>query len=79
MEKRIARVGNSGGVVLPSHLMNEFGLTIGDRVKVKKVKNGILIRPAAPYYTLEELIKDMPCEEHPEIDWGMDVGMEVIA
>ncbi len=41
----IRAIGNSSGVVLPKELLDQLGLTQGDKLFVTKVPDGFTMRP----------------------------------
>jgi antitoxin MazE len=89
MKAKIARWGNSLALRLPAEVVRDFGLTEGQVVELNPNKPTIEIkteRPRTaqdiPIYTLEELVAEMkrlgPQNEPPMVDWGPDVGSEII-
>ncbi|WP_283679695.1 AbrB/MazE/SpoVT family DNA-binding domain-containing protein [Lentilactobacillus sp. Marseille-Q4993] len=43
--KKVIKIGNSNGVVIPSKVLKELNLSEGDRVSISKNKDGIQIKP----------------------------------
>jgi antitoxin MazE len=89
MKAKIARWGNSLALRLPAEVVRDFGLTEGQVVELNPNKPTIEIkteRPRTahgiPIYTLEELVAEMkrvgPENQPPMVDWGPDVGSEII-
>ena len=89
MKAKIARWGNSLALRLPAEVVRDFGLEEGQVVELTPNKPTIEIkteRPRTaqgiPIYTLEELVAEMkrlgPQNEPPMVDWGPDVGSEII-
>lgn len=79
MRTRIARWGNSNAVRLPADLMIEAGLAPGAEVRLVKAGRGLLIEPAIPHYTLDQLLSKMTPRNTPaEVDWGRPIGLEVV-
>lgn len=91
MQTRIARWGNSLAVRLPAEVVRELGLSEGQTVDLKPNRPNLEIAPrqtgrryvnGIPVYTLEELVADMdrlgPDAVPPLLDWGPDVGAEII-
>ncbi len=69
--------GNSLGVRLPKGVAETVGLHAGDRVHVEVEKGTVIIRPARPRYTLDELLEGIAPEMvHAEFDYGAEVGAE---
>ena len=76
---QIAKWGNSLGLRLPKSVAREAKLDEGDIVDVS-VKNGaIVVRPARPTYSIENLVSKMTRRNrHKETDWGTTpVGREL--
>ena len=89
MKAKIARWGNSLALRLPAEIVRDFGLEEGQVVELNPNKPIIEIkteRPRTaqgiPIYTLEELVAEMkrlgPQKQSEMIDWGPDVGSEII-
>ena len=74
---QIAKWGNSLGLRLPKSVALEAQLDEGDTVDVS-VRNGtIVVRPARPTYSLDELVAKITTRNrHVETDWGTPVGDE---
>lgn len=83
MQTEISKWGNSAATRIPAELMREAGLSIGSKIDIV-VENGELkLRALRPKISrterLERLIasyKKLGPDE--EIDWGPDVGNEII-
>ena len=45
MPLKIAKVGNSAGVILPKELLARLGVGIGDKVSVEETERGIELKP----------------------------------
>jgi antitoxin MazE len=89
MKAKISRWGNSLALRLPAEVVRDFGLKEGQVVELNPAKPNIEIkteRPRTaqgiPIYTLEELVAEMkrvgPENQSETIDWGPDVGSEII-
>ena len=80
MHTKIQKWGNSHGLRLAKHLIEEACLGIGDEVDVM-VQNGIIlvapIRKIRGRYRLEDLVA-LISEDYQagEVDWGEPVGKE---
>ncbi len=81
MVTRIQKWGNSQGLRIPRHLLEDARLSVGDDVDIT-INNGLIV--IAPVRTdrgklsLEELVSRIPKDYKPEeIDWGEPVGREV--
>ena len=69
--------GNSVGVRLPKPMLEQVGLKEGAEVVVSVEGNRLVIRGRHP--TLAELLAQCKPENRPDpIDWGPDVGREII-
>ena len=78
---KVQKWGNSQGLRLAKHRLDQARIRVGDEVDVK-VKNGILmIRPSGPKrgkVRLKNLVDKMPANYSPEeLDWGGPTGKEV--
>jgi antitoxin MazE len=88
LKAKLARWGNSLALRLPAEVVRDFGLKEGQAVELEAKKPNLEIkteRPVVngiPVYTLEELVAEMKRlgpENRPElVDWGPDVGAEII-
>jgi antitoxin MazE len=84
MKVKLAKWGNSLGVRVPKAAAEAAGLKAGTEVDVVVEGRELRIRPSLPFkhYRLEDLIAEMGRlgpENQPEtVDWGPDVGSEVI-
>lgn len=76
--QKIAQWGNSLGVRLPQAIAREIGLKAGTMIAISTEGDKIVLSPAKPKYTLQELLKDVtPEQQHDELDWGEPQGEEV--
>jgi antitoxin MazE len=74
---QVSKWGNSLGLRLPKSVAREAQLDAGDTVDVAVKDGAIVIRPARPVYSLEQLVaKITPRNRHGESDWGKPVGHE---
>jgi antitoxin MazE len=84
MKVKIAKWGNSLGLRLPKAVVEATGLKPGSEVDVSVEGRGIQIRQPLPikHYRLEDLLAEMdrlgPQNEPEMVDWGPDVGSEII-
>lgn len=79
----VGKWGNNLAVRLPKEIANAVGLTEGSAVEIEARSPDIVIRPAAPNFTLEELFlgktsKQWRAEYAGAFDWGPDVGREIV-
>jgi antitoxin MazE len=71
--------GNSLGVRVPKGFTDQLGLGEGAEIDLAVHDGAIVIRPARKRYALADLLADCRPERRPEpIDWGPDVGGEVL-
>jgi antitoxin MazE len=84
MKAKIAKWGNSLGLRLPNAAVKATGLRPGDEVDVAVDRNELRIKPirSTPFYRLEDLLAEIdrrgPGNQPESIDWGPDVGAEII-
>ncbi len=77
MQARIAKWGNSLGVRIPKALAAEVGLDEGANVEVRVSGRNLVLAPARPEYSLNELVARITRKNrHGETDWGSQVGNE---
>jgi antitoxin MazE len=70
--------GHSVGVRIPKAMLQQVGLSEGSKVDVVVSGDHLVIRPTGRI-TLAELLAQCKPENRPEpIDWGPDVGREII-
>lgn len=74
---QLSKWGNSLGLRLPKSVAREAQLDEGDTVDVSVDNGTILIRPARPRYSLDELVNRINARNrHGESDWGGPTGHE---
>jgi antitoxin MazE len=84
MKVKIAKWGNSLALRLPKAAVEETGLKTGSEVEVTVVGRDLRVHQPLPVkrYRLEDLLAEMDRlgpEYQPEtVDWGHDVGAEII-
>ena len=79
----VGRWGKSLAVRIPGEVANAAGIGGGERVEVEARDGGIVIRRAAPRFTLEELFRGKTARQWRAAyagayDWGADVGREAV-
>jgi len=79
----VGRWGKSLAVRIPGEVANAAGLGGGERVEIEAREGDIVIRRAAPQFTLEELFRGKTPQEWRQsyagaFDWGPDIGREVV-
>jgi antitoxin MazE len=79
----IGRWGKSLAVRLPGDVAEAAGIAEGERVEIETRDAEIVIRRAAPRFTLDELFRGKTPEEWRALyaeayDWGPDVGREIV-
>lgn len=83
MQVRISRWGNSLAVRLPKQLAKQLALSEGQTVDLSIVDDALKLAPGSvtriPRYRLEDLLAQCDPNDAPElVDWGPDVGGEII-
>ena len=79
----VGRWGKSLAVRIPGEVANAAGIGGGERVEVEARDGDIVIRRAAPRFTLEELFRGKTARQWRAAyagayDWGPDVGREAV-
>jgi antitoxin MazE len=79
----ISKWGNSSAIRLPKAAMAELGLKDGSVVRIERRDGTLVILPERPKVpTLREMYEEMDrigWQNEPElVDWGPDVGSEII-
>lgn len=79
MSTQIAKWGNSLGLRLPKSVARAAQLDEGDMVSVSVKDGAIVVTPAAPTYSIDELAAGITRHNrHAEADWGdAPVGREL--
>ncbi len=84
MHGQISRWGNSLGVRIPKEIANRVGLSEGAQIEIEERGGEVVISRVKPRlrYSLEELLVGVTPEEahasSAEVEWGADVGREII-
>ncbi|MEO1295953.1 MAG: AbrB/MazE/SpoVT family DNA-binding domain-containing protein [Cyanobacteria bacterium J06636_16] len=77
ISQKVCMWGNSLGIRLPQTITRQVGWEEGALVSISIEGDKIVLAPAAPRYTLEELLAGVePDLQHDELDWGTAVGEE---
>ena len=76
----IQKWGRSLAIRIPADLARRLKITAGAVVDIRIEGDSIVITPRhPPKYSLREMLRGItPDKVHPEIDWGPDVGREII-
>ncbi len=81
MITRVQKWGNSQGLRLAKHLLEEAHIAVDDEVEVVVQEGEIVVRPVSRprgKYDLKKLVAQMPDDYEPdEESWGAPVGKEV--
>jgi antitoxin ChpS len=82
MELSIQKWGNSAAVRLPSTLLSQLGVALGDRLNAEIQPEGLVLRPARKSYSLADLMAQCDLKAAPPADmttWesAKSVGQEV--
>jgi antitoxin MazE len=84
MNTKIKKWGNSLGVRIPKEILDNLGVKEDWEFEIIEKANSIELKPISKNnlkkkYTLDELLAGINREEDIElIDWGPDVGKEII-
>ena len=79
MRTKVQRWGNSLAVRIPKPVAQEAGITAESDLEMSVDGGTLVLAPARPRYTLEELVKGItPKNRHEEIDFGPPVGRELL-
>ena len=77
MTTQVAKWGNSLALRIPRSVAAAMDVRDGDAVEVTVEQGAIVIRPAAPRYSLDELVGRITARNrHSETDWGGPMGDE---
>jgi antitoxin MazE len=69
--------GNSPAVRIPAAIMQSAQLSLDQAVEVRAEGGRIIIEPAVPAYTLDDLLNGITAEnQHAEFDFGLTQGQE---
>jgi antitoxin ChpS len=82
MELTIQKWGNSAAVRLPSTLLSQLGVALGDKLKADMQPEGLVLSPARKTYSLADLMAQCDLKAAPPVDaagWesSKPVGHEV--
>ncbi|WP_306394193.1 AbrB/MazE/SpoVT family DNA-binding domain-containing protein [Telluria beijingensis] len=82
MELSIQKWGNSAALRLPSALLSQLGVELGDKLEANMRPEGLVLRPARKTYSLAELMAQCDLSVAPPADvteWDIakPVGHEV--
>jgi antitoxin MazE len=81
MVTKVQKWGNSQGLRLPRHVLEDAHINIGDDVEITTRDGVIIISPIKRIrgkYDIKELLSNIPKDYMPEeVDWGKPVGKEV--
>ena len=84
MKVKVAKWGNSLGVRLPKAAIEAVGLRAGAEVEIRVEGRDLRVSRLAPVnkYRLQDLVAEMkrlgPENEPATVEWGPDVGSEII-
>ena len=79
----VGKWGKNLAVRFPGEIVKATGLREGERVEIETRDGDIVLRRAAPHFTLEELFRGKSPKEWRAayagaFDWAPDVGCEVV-
>jgi len=80
---KISKWGNSAGVRIPTSILDAAGLALGDEVEVIARLGSVELRSPRRVPTVEELFAEHEkkygkLEPPPAVEWGPDVGAEIV-
>ncbi len=82
MQIKISKWGNSAAVRIPRQTLDAAGLREGQEVDIAARDGVVELRLPRKRYTVEELFAEAekrgPLVQPPLVDWGPDVGAEII-
>jgi antitoxin MazE len=84
MNVKLSKWGKGVGLRLPKSVVEAAGLQPGDQFEIEIRGRELRLKPAVPikHYRLEDLLAEMDrlgSDNQPElVDWGPDVGAEII-
>lgn len=80
MTTRVQKWGNSQGLRLPRHVLEDANINVGDDVDITARDGVIIISPVKRVrgrYDIRELLSRIPKDyKSGEVDWGKPVGKE---
>lgn len=81
MTTKVQKWGNSQGLRLPRHVLEDAHISIGDDVEITTRDGVIMISPVKRMrgkYDIKELLSNITKDyKTEEVDWGKPVGKEV--
>ena len=71
--------GNSLAIRIPAAVMQAAKLTLNQPVEIKVEEGRVIIEPAKPSYTLDDLLAGItPANRHEAVDFGAPQGRELL-
>ena len=71
--------GNSPAIRIPAAVMRAANLNLNQNVEIKVEDGRVIIEPAMPSYTLDELLAGItPVNCHEVVDFGAPQGSELV-
>jgi antitoxin MazE len=81
MTTKVQKWGNSQGLRIARHILEDAHISVGDDVDITAKDGIIIISPVKPIrrrYDIRELLSHTPKDYQPEeLDWGKPVGKEI--
>jgi len=75
----VKKWGNSPAVRLPAAIMEAAHLSVDQQVEVRAERGRVIIEPAAPVYSLDDLLAGITAKNrHTGQDFGMPQGQELL-
>ena len=82
MQALVSRWGNSIGIRIPKEIATRVGLTNGSKVEIEVRDGQVIIGRRRPRYKLADLLvgvtPQQAREAASEVDWGADIGREIV-
>lgn len=63
MQTKIRKLGTSAVIMIPATLLDNAGLSIGDRLEIMISDGQMILSKAVPHYSLDDLLKRSPEEK----------------
>lgn len=79
MTATIQKWGNSLALRIPSAVAKQIHVQEGDAVTLRVSAAGLTVKPALKHLSLDDLLGQVTSDNlHPGMEWGADVGSEVL-
>jgi antitoxin ChpS len=80
MRLKIQKWGKSAAIRLPTELLNQVGLSIGDSIELSVLTHGLKLETSKPKYKLADLLAGIPNGMPMVEGWDsmQELGLEII-